>query len=115
CRSMVLSSWSVGMEWTPPATESASMCQSRGCEPYKEESVMKSTTVAVDVAKSVFQIAVSIHPGKVSESDRVSLVQFLPFCAERNPAVVVLEACGTAHHWGRQLTHLGHQVVLLPP
>lgn len=76
---------------------------------------MKSTTLAVDVAKSVFQIAVSIHPGKVSESHRVSRGQFLPFFAERKPAVVVLEACGTAHHWGRQLTQLGHRVVLLPP
>ncbi len=26
-----------------------------------------------------------------------------------------MEACGSAHHWGRQLQALGHQVQLLPP
>src|SRR5215467_340092 len=76
---------------------------------------MKSTTIAVDLAKSVFQIAVSHHPGKVAESHRLSRSKFLPFFAERQPAVVLLEACGTAHYWGRQLEGLGHRVVLLPP
>lgn len=76
---------------------------------------MQSTTIAVDLAKSVFQIAVSKHPGKVSESHRLSRSQFLRFFAERQPALVVLEACGTAHHWARELRGLGHQVRLLPP
>src|SRR5258708_23130549 len=76
---------------------------------------MQSTTIAVDLAKSVFQIAVSRHPGKVSESHRLSRSQFLRFFAERQPAPVVLEACGTAHHWARELGALGHQVRLLPP
>jgi transposase len=76
---------------------------------------MESTTIAVDLAKSVFQIAVSRHPGKVSESHRLPRGQFLRFFAERQPALVVLEACGTAHYWGRQLQDLGHRVRLLPP
>lgn len=74
-----------------------------------------ATTIAVDLAKSVFQIAVSQHPGKVSESHRLTRGQFLPFFAERQPALVVLEACGTAHFWGREIQALGHQVELLPP
>jgi len=76
---------------------------------------MQSTTIAVDLAKSVFQIVVSNRPGKVSESHRLSRSQLLRFFAERQPALVVLEACGTAHHWARQLRGLGHQVRLLPP
>jgi transposase len=76
---------------------------------------MESTTIAVDLAKSVFQIAVSKHPGKVSESHRLTRSQFLRFFAERQPALVVLEACGTAHYWARELQALGHQVRLLPP
>jgi transposase len=76
---------------------------------------MKSTIIAVDLAKSVFQIAVSEHPGKVAESHRLPRSKFLRFFAERQPAVVLLEACGTAHYWGRQLQGLGHQVLLLPP
>jgi transposase len=76
---------------------------------------MKSTTIAVDLAKSVFQVAVSHHPGKVAESHRLSRSQFLRFLAERQPALVLLEACGTAHFWGRKAEEFGHQVLLLPP
>jgi len=76
---------------------------------------MESTTIAVDLAKSVFQIAVSRRPGKVSESHRLTRKQFVRFFAERTPALVVLEACGTSHFWARELQGLGHQVRLLPP
>jgi len=72
------------------------------------------TTIAVDLAKSVFEIAVSERPGKVSERHRLSRKQFLSFF-QRPPATVVMEACGSAHHWGRQIRELGHRVVLLPP
>jgi transposase len=70
---------------------------------------------AVDLAKSVFEIAVSRHPGKVAERHRLSRTKFLAFFAERQPGVVVMEACGSAHFWGRELEDLGHEVVLLPP
>ena len=76
---------------------------------------MQSTTIAVDLAKNVFEIAVSRRPGKVVERHRLSRVGFLEFFAQRQPAVVLLEATGSAHHWGRQLRELGHQPVLLPP
>jgi transposase len=77
--------------------------------------VQKSTTIAVDLAKNVFQVAVSENPGKVSESHRLSRAQFLAFFAQRPPSQVVLEACGSAHFWARELKQLGHQVRLLPP
>jgi transposase len=80
-----------------------------------EESEMQSTTIAVDLAKNVFEIAVSRQPGKVVERHRVSRSRLLPFFAERQPAVVLLEATGSGHYWGRQLRELGHQPVLLPP
>lgn len=76
---------------------------------------MNPTVIAVDVAKSVFEVAVSNHPGKVREQHRLSRVKFLRFFAQRQPATVVMEACGTAHHWARELTKLGHTVHLLPP
>lgn len=76
---------------------------------------MKSTTIAVDLAKNVFQVAVSHHPGKVAEHHRLSRAGFLRFFARRQPATVVMEACGSAHPWGRQLSQMGHRVVLLPP
>ena len=76
---------------------------------------MKNTTIAVDLAKSVFEIAVSERPGKVSDRHRLSRAQFARFWANRESSVVLLEACGSAHFWGRRLLELGHQPVLLPP
>jgi transposase len=74
-----------------------------------------STTIAVDLAKSVFEVAVSEKPGRVKEHHRLSRVQFSRFIGERRPATILMEACGTAHFWGRQAQASGHRVVLLPP
>ena len=76
---------------------------------------MKSTTIAVDVAKEVLEVAVSVRPGQVSEQKRLSRTGFMKFCTDQEPATVLLEACGSAHYWGRRLQALGHRVVLLPP
>jgi len=76
--------------------------------------VGKSTTIAVDLAKSVFEVAVSDCPGRVGERQRLSRAALLPFFAQRQPATVLLEACGTAHFWARELEALGHRVRLLP-
>ena len=75
---------------------------------------MESTTIAVDLAKSVFQVAVSPQPGQVRLERRLTRDRFLPFFAQQPPATVLLEACGSAHHWARELQRLGHEVRLLP-
>jgi hypothetical protein len=59
-----------------------------------EESEMQSTTIAVDLASNVFEIAASRQSGKVAERHRPSRSRLLPFFAERQPAVVLLEAKG---------------------
>jgi len=76
---------------------------------------MNTTQVAVDLAKSVFQVAVSDSPGRIDEQHRLSRAKFHRFFAEHQPVEVLMEACGTAHHWGRELEALGHRVSLLPP
>ena len=76
---------------------------------------MKPTTIAVDVAKAVFEVAVSAKPGRVATRHRLSRTQFARFLGQHEPATVLLEACGTAHFWGRHASALGHRVVLLPP
>ena len=76
---------------------------------------MNTTQVAVDLAKSVFEVAVSRRPGKVHESHRLSRSRFQRFFAEREPVDVLMEACGSAHYWGRELEAMGHRVALLPP
>jgi transposase len=73
------------------------------------------TRIAVDVAKAVFEIAISDCAGRVSRRERPKRHQFLPFLAQQPPATVVMEACGSAHYWAREIQKLGHQVVLLPP
>src|SRR5262245_37656520 len=76
---------------------------------------MQDTTISVDIAKAIFEVAVSDRPGHVKEQHRLSRARFLRFFAERTPVRVLLEACGSAHPWARQLQALGHEVVLLPP
>ena len=75
---------------------------------------MNTTHIAVDLAKSVFQVAVSHSPGRVAEEHRLPRARFRSFFLHRPPSHVLMEACGSAHHWGRELRALGHQVSLLP-
>lgn len=70
---------------------------------------------AVDIAKSVFEIAVSIDPGRISERKTVKRTAFRLFFANRSKMTIVMEACGSSHYWARELQQLGHDVVLLPP
>lgn len=75
----------------------------------------KTTVVGVDIAKTVFEIAVSEVPGQVSRTARLPRSKFRLFFAELPPVTIVMEACGSAHYWGREFEALGHTVVLLPP
>ena len=76
---------------------------------------MQHTTTAVDVAKSIFEVAISQRPGKVSTRHRLTRQRFARFLAEQPPATVVMEACGMAHYWGREAQARGHAVRLPPP
>ena len=75
---------------------------------------MEHTTIAVDLAKSVFQVAISHKPGRVDVERRLSRERFLEYLAKQPPATVLLEACGSAHYWARRLQPFGHTVRLLP-
>ena len=76
---------------------------------------MDTTTTAVDLTRSIFQISVSHRTGIVSETHCLSKPKFKLFFAQHQPATVLLEACSSAHYWARELNALGHSVVLLPP
>lgn len=73
-----------------------------------------SRTIAVDLAKTVFEIALADDRGTITERHRLSRTQFQRFFHNRASATVVMEACGTAHFWGRGLGRLGFTVRLLP-
>ena len=75
---------------------------------------MDTTTVAVDLAKSVFQLAVADASWRVIEQHRLTRSQFERWFINRNVSLVIMEACGSAHHWARWLNSLGIDVRLLP-
>ena len=75
----------------------------------------KTTVVGVDIAKTLFEIAVSEIPGQVSQRKRLPRSGFRECFEELPPSTIVAEACGSAHRWGREFETLGHTVVLLPP
>lgn len=76
---------------------------------------MKSrVTVAVDLAKTVLQVVVADERGKITERRRLSRSQFERFWEHRTPCRVLMEACGSAHPWGRWRIARGFAVTLLP-
>ncbi len=75
---------------------------------------MDATTVAVDLAKNVFELAVADARGQVIEHKRLSRAAFIRYFDNRAACRLVMEACGSAHYWGRRFQAQGHTVQLLP-
>lgn len=72
------------------------------------------TTIAVDLAKSVFEVSISQEPGRVCQRKRLTRTQFARFLTHQPPATILMEACGTAHYWARLAQNAGHRPMLLP-
>ena len=73
------------------------------------------TIIGVDLAKHVFQVHGARADGSVAFRKKLSRDRFLSFLDAQLRCVVAMEACGTAHGWGREIEKLGHEVRLLPP
>jgi transposase len=71
------------------------------------------TTIAVDLSKSVFEIAVE-RDGRICQRKRLSRRQMAEFFSQCPKATVLMETCGSSHYWGRKAQELGHTVKLLP-
>jgi transposase len=71
--------------------------------------------IGVDLAKAVFQLHAASMTGQLRFCKKLSRQSFLKFMAEQPRAVVVMEACGSAHYWAREMTSLGHEVKLIAP
>ena len=74
---------------------------------------MEPTTIAIDLAKRVFQIHYVEPVTGAIRSKVLKRAQLVPFFANRPATCVVMEACGSAHHWARVLARLGHDVRLI--
>ena len=73
------------------------------------------STIGVDLAKSVFQVHGADASGAVLFRKKLRRHQVLTFFAAQRPCTVAMEACGSAHHWAREIGRLGHTVRLIPP
>ena len=76
---------------------------------------MQITTVGLDLAKRVFQVHAVDGSGGVVVRKALRRSQVLAFFTKLPPCLIGMEACGTSHHWARELTKLGHEVRLMPP
>lgn len=72
-------------------------------------------TIGLDLAKNVFQVHCIDDVGNVVIRRQLRRNEVLKFFAKVPACLVGMEACGTAHHWGRKLSELGHDVKLMPP
>ena len=76
---------------------------------------MSITTIAIDLAKNIFQVHGVTETGGIAVNKPLRRAQMLPFFVKLEPCLIGIEACSSAHYWGRELTALGHDVKLMPP
>ena len=75
----------------------------------------KFIRTAVDLGKNYFQFHGLAGEGGAPVSRKLKRSKVLEFYAQIEPCRVGMEACGSAHHWARELIAMGHEVVLIPP
>ena len=75
---------------------------------------MEVTTVGLDLGKDVFQVHGITSDGTVVFNRTIRRRQLLKFFETLPSCLVGIEACGSAHHWARELTAIGHDVRLMP-
>ena len=62
-----------------------------------------------------FQVHGVDAEGKVVVARKLRRKEVLAFFAKLAPCLVGMEACGSAHYWGREIAKLGHTMKLMPP
>jgi transposase len=70
--------------------------------------------VGIDLSKNVFELAVADEHWRITERARLTRSQFERWFANHAVGLVVMESCGSAHHWARWLAGLGIEARLLP-
>ncbi len=70
--------------------------------------------IGLDLAKNMFQAHGAGADGSVVFRRKLSRAQLFKFLSDQPPCVVAMEACASAHHWGRTIGDLGHEIRLIP-
>ena len=73
-------------------------------------SVGKVSMIGIDLAKHVFQLHGAAADGTVLFRRRLRREKLLDFLTAQPACVVAMEACASAHYWGREIGRLGHEV-----
>ncbi len=71
--------------------------------------------IGIDLAKRSFQLHGARADGSVAYRRKLSRGKLLGFLASQPGCTVAMEACASAHYWGREIAALGHEVRLVPP
>ena len=71
--------------------------------------------IGLDLAKHVFQVHGVDAAGKPVLRKRLRRSELTRFFSGISPCIIGIEACGSAHHWARELRRFGHDVRLMPP
>ena len=76
---------------------------------------MQVSTVGLDLAKNIFRSTVLMIMARLHSNRALRRAQALAFFERLEPCLVGIEACGTSHHWARELIKLGQNVKRIPP
>lgn len=71
-----------------------------------------SSVIGLVITKNIFHFYTMEPAGKPFKR-KLKRAELLAFFANYPVSLIGIEACGGAHHWARELTKLGHKVVLL--
>lgn len=70
--------------------------------------------LAVDLAKGSFQVCAVRADGTIASNRSISRAKLVELLAAQPRCIVAMEACATAHYWGRVAQARGHEVRLIP-
>lgn len=71
-------------------------------------------TVGLDLAKQVFQVDGTDSQGARIFNRKLRRQDLRAFFEKLSPCLVGMEACGSSHHWAREISSIGHDVRILP-
>jgi transposase len=73
---------------------------------------MNNSVIGLDIAKHIFHLFTQGTDEKIIKK-KLKRSELLAYFANYPASIIGIEACGSAHHWARELTKLGHEVILL--
>jgi transposase len=99
------------MIWTPHSPGSLSKTP-ENFNRCNEESDMNNSVIGLAIAKNIFHLFTLLADGKTLKK-KLKRSELLAYFANYPASIIGMEACGSSHHWARELTKLGHKVILL--